>query len=84
MASYLKRLKQFQKQPTEAIPAPSPKGTSEQPLSPNHESAIRTWLASVGEHDEQIIGEVLTMSAADPAALTYYLDRATEGRREAA
>ena len=48
------------------------------------EAAIRAWLAYIGEADEQIIGEVLTMCATDPAALDYYLDRATEGRRAAA
>ena len=48
------------------------------------EAAIRAWLAYIGEADEQIIGEVLAMCATDPAALAYFLDRATEARRAAA
>ncbi|MBK5941428.1 hypothetical protein [Halochromatium roseum] len=57
---------------------------NESSIDAGDEATIRAWLASIGEHDKQIIGEVMQMCAVDPAALTYYLDRATEGRREAA
>lgn len=47
-------------------------------LAREHEAAIRAWLGSIGEQDEQIIGEVLQMCAADPECLAYYLGRAAE------
>ena len=46
-------------------------------LEPGDEATIRAWLASIAETDPITVGEVLAKAAADPAALGYYLDRAT-------
>ena len=51
---------------------------NEPSIDADDEATIRAWLAYIGEADEQIIGEVLTMCATDPAALDYYLGRADE------
>jgi len=47
------------------------------PLARGDEARVRAWLASIEEHDPITVGEVLEKAAADPAALGYYLDRAT-------
>jgi hypothetical protein len=44
---------------------------------------IRSWLASIGETDAQIINEVLENCARDDSCRRYFLERAAE-RREAA
>lgn len=42
------------------------------------ESRIRAWLDRIGETDEVVITEALDLCQTDPAALAYYLARATE------
>lgn len=51
------------------------------PLTANDERAIRAWLAAINETDEVIIGDVLTVCAADPETPAYYLGRAAEHRQ---
>lgn len=57
---------------------------SSSPLTLDGETAIRAWLAQIGETDEATIDEVLTRGRNDSAARAYYLGRAryaeTDGR----
>jgi hypothetical protein len=47
-------------------------------LDPTDEARIRDWLASIGEHDDQTIDEVLAKCAANDEALAFFLARAKE------
>lgn len=55
----------------------------EHPLSAEDESAIRNWLAAIGETDADCIAEVLDGCNQDQAARDYFLGRASELNRAA-
>ena len=42
------------------------------------DTAIRTWLAFIGEHDDELINEVINQCRSDHNALKYFLCRAKE------
>jgi hypothetical protein len=46
------------------------------PMTREQESAIRGWLASIGETDPVVTAEVLAKCLHDPDARAYYLERA--------
>jgi hypothetical protein len=43
------------------------------PLTADEESAVRRWLASIEEHDENVIGEVLDKCRRNPETREYFL-----------
>ena len=46
------------------------------PLSPEHQAAIRAWLTTIGEHNPVLIAETLDQCRADVGARDYFLGRA--------
>jgi len=51
---------------------------SVQLFSASNEKAIRAWLTFIGEHDLEMIDDVLDRCRTDPEALSYFLLRACE------
>lgn len=47
-------------------------------LAAADETRIRAWLTHIGEHDVEIIEDVLSRCAADPECRDYYLRRASK------
>lgn len=60
-------------------PVPVAPMPSDSPALPDAtEARIQRWLASIGEQDQAIIGEVLDLCADDPAILAMYLGLADQ------
>jgi hypothetical protein len=61
-----------------AEPVPSPAHPSADALAADEESAIRAWLASIGETDPKIIEETIENCQRDAEARAFFLGRAGE------
>ncbi len=61
-----------------AEPIPEPDSRAAVALTAGEATAIRAWLAYVGEHDEEVIRAILGECQRDRGARDYYLGRGRE------
>jgi hypothetical protein len=64
-----------------AEPVPRPSGRWSTTMSPVEESATRSWLAGIGERDQDTVAEVIEACQRDAGAREYFIGRANSATR---